>query len=187
MAGGPRRVTVKIGNRSFRKRKSHLSRVCVSSQSQHCFSHRPPSPLQNWTHRRGVDSLCNLLVQSLLISALKTRKKVLITTTNTAPPAPLAPVPGAATDAWTSSLSASLNTLARQFATARPDATVLLFSSARTLDRILDDPDIFDLPPGDVREPFSSIWTDQLHPTSAVHDVFAMDIAEFLNGVSASQ
>ncbi|KAL1685207.1 hypothetical protein GGG16DRAFT_129548 [Schizophyllum commune] len=76
---------------------------------------------------------------------------------------------------------------ARQFATAHPDATVLLFSSARTLDRILDDPDIFDLPPGDVREPFSSIWTDQLHPTSAVHDVFAMDIAEFLKGVSASQ
>uniref|UniRef100_D8QEA2 Carbohydrate esterase family 16 protein n=1 Tax=Schizophyllum commune (strain H4-8 / FGSC 9210) TaxID=578458 RepID=D8QEA2_SCHCM len=82
--------------------------------------------------------------------------------------------------------NAMLAAHARRFATAHPDATVLLFSSARTLDRVLDDPDIFGFPQGDAREPFSTIWTDQLHPTSAVHDVFAMDIADFLYGVGAS-
>ncbi|KAL1741299.1 hypothetical protein HDZ31DRAFT_45745 [Schizophyllum fasciatum] len=84
-------------------------------------------------------------------------------------------------DEWNEMLLAH----ARQFAVAHPDATILLFSSARTLDRILDDPDVFGFPAGDVREPFGSIWRDQLHPTGAVHDIFAMDIAEFLGGVAA--
>ncbi|TRM62254.1 hypothetical protein BD626DRAFT_498650 [Schizophyllum amplum] len=73
----------------------------------------------------------------------------------------------------------------QRFASVHADATVLLFSSASSLNRILDNPETFGFPPGDVREPYSTIWTDQLHPTGAVHDVFAKDVSEFLGAVAA--
>lgn len=87
--------------------------------------------------------------------------------------------------------NATLLSRARAFATAHPDATVLLFSSARTIDGILDEPDIYGLEepvgpglqPADVRRAYGPIWADQLHPTSAVHDVLARDMAEFLSAI----
>ncbi|KAL1674610.1 hypothetical protein EV122DRAFT_293310 [Schizophyllum commune] len=88
------------------------------------------------------------------------------------PPSPVFP-------AWNAALLARAQT----FAEEHPDATVLIFSSARVIDNILDDPGIYGLPPSNVRKANGAIWMDRLHPTSAVHDVLAREMTEFLGGV----
>ncbi|KAL1695181.1 hypothetical protein GGG16DRAFT_109283 [Schizophyllum commune] len=88
------------------------------------------------------------------------------------PPSPVFP-------AWNAALLARAQTFAKE----HPDATVLIFSSARAIDNILDDPGTYGLPPSNVRKANGAIWMDRLHPTSAVHDVLAREMAEFLGGV----
>ncbi|KAI5888385.1 uncharacterized protein SCHCODRAFT_02636602 [Schizophyllum commune H4-8] len=89
------------------------------------------------------------------------------------------PTPSPIFPAWNRALLAR----AKTFAQEHPGATVLVFSSARAIDNILDDPDIYGFPASDVRKANGAIWMDRLHPTSAVHDVLAREMAEFLGGV----
>ena len=42
---------------------------------------------------------------------------------------------------------------------------------------------IYGLPPSNVRKANGGIWMDRMHPTSAVHDELAKEMAEFLGGV----
>ncbi|KAH9951458.1 SGNH hydrolase-type esterase domain-containing protein [Amylocystis lapponica] len=60
-----------------------------------------------------------------------------------------------------------------RFVKAHPDITTLLYSSWNTFNRVLDDPETHGLSEDE-------IWVDHLHPTSAMHDWIAHDIAAFL-------
>ncbi|KAJ7694813.1 hypothetical protein B0H17DRAFT_931326 [Mycena rosella] len=71
------------------------------------------------------------------------------------------------------------------FATAHPDATVMIYSSWDTFNALLDDPVAHGFPAEDVRKPGASIWYDFLHPTSKVHDFVARDMAAFLSAQPA--
>ncbi|KAI4525060.1 hypothetical protein K525DRAFT_266440 [Schizophyllum commune Loenen D] len=95
------------------------------------------------------------------------------------PAAKPTPTPSPVFPAWNAALLAR----AQIFAKEHPDATILIFSSARVIDSILDDPDVYGLPPSNVRKANGAIWMDRLHPTSAVHDVLAKEMTEFLGGV----
>ncbi|KAJ6536014.1 hypothetical protein DFH09DRAFT_1324842 [Mycena vulgaris] len=73
-----------------------------------------------------------------------------------------------------------LRKAAALFATAHPDATVMIYSSWDTFNTLLDDPAAHGFPAEDVRKGGASIWYDFLHPTSKVHDFVARDMSAFL-------
>ncbi|KAF8218224.1 hypothetical protein K438DRAFT_1555904 [Mycena galopus ATCC 62051] len=66
------------------------------------------------------------------------------------------------------------------FATAHPDATVMIYSSWDTFNALLDAPGKYGFPAEDVCKANASIWVDHLHPTSRVHDCIARDMSAFL-------
>ncbi|KAF8886503.1 hypothetical protein BD779DRAFT_1529984 [Infundibulicybe gibba] len=80
---------------------------------------------------------------------------------------------------WNTNLRAGI----AAFAQRHPDVTALCFSSAATFHRVLDDPVAHGFPLSDVCKPGGAIWIDALHPTSAMHDIIARDLAEFLTSV----
>ncbi|KAJ6475696.1 hypothetical protein C8R47DRAFT_665450 [Mycena vitilis] len=81
---------------------------------------------------------------------------------------------------WNNELSKA----AALFATAHPDATVMVYSSWDTFNALLDDPVAHGFPAEDARKSNSSIWVDHLHPTSKVHDFVARDMFSFLSAQS---
>jgi len=81
--------------------------------------------------------------------------------------------------AWNASLAAHI----AEFATDHSDASVFLFTAWDTFTRVLDDPVAHGFKTGDTRRKGGGIWVDQLHPTSAMHEVVAQDMAIFLDGV----
>jgi len=78
-----------------------------------------------------------------------------------------------------------LEKAAALFATAHPDATVMIYSSWDTFNSLLDDPAAHGFPVEDVRKANASIWVDHLHPTSRVHDLVARDMSAFLKAQAA--
>ncbi|KAJ7501057.1 hypothetical protein B0H11DRAFT_1713773 [Mycena galericulata] len=79
--------------------------------------------------------------------------------------------------------NAGLRTNAVKFASAHPDARVLIFSAFDSFTRILDDPKKHGFNKKDVGLAGGSVWRDQLHPTSRVHKIFARDVVAFLKSV----
>jgi hypothetical protein len=77
---------------------------------------------------------------------------------------------------WNTELSKSAQT----FSVAHRDATVMIFSSWETFNRVLDDPVSYGFPVEDVQEQRGSIWIDHLHPTSKMHDIITRDLGTFL-------
>ncbi|KDQ09428.1 carbohydrate esterase family 16 protein [Botryobasidium botryosum FD-172 SS1] len=86
-------------------------------------------------------------------------------------------------EAWNASLAAHIE----EFATDYPDTSVFLFKAWDTFTRVLDDPVAHGFKTGDTRRKGGGIWVDQLHPTSAMHEVVAQDMAIFLDGVGKPQ
>ena len=65
------------------------------------------------------------------------------------------------------------------------DITSLLFSSFQTFERILDHPEEHGIWPEETKKRVGAIWGDGLHPTSAIHDILASDMADFLYSVKS--
>lgn len=84
---------------------------------------------------------------------------------------------------WNTALGEQIN----RFSSKYKDATVLLFSAFRVFEVLLDDPESFGLDPADLRRRGGSIWMDHIHPTSAVHDYIASNIADFLSEVPSKK
>jgi len=80
---------------------------------------------------------------------------------------------------WNTSLRQTM----KKFASRHEDVTALLYSSHAMLTKILDNPETYGFPRGDVRKRAGSIWFDHLHPTSKVHDLIAEDVGDFLSSV----
>ncbi|PCH37995.1 carbohydrate esterase family 16 protein [Wolfiporia cocos MD-104 SS10] len=80
-------------------------------------------------------------------------------------------------EVWNSQLKESI----AQFSAAHSDATIFLFSSWDTFNRVLDNPVAHGFTPKDPVKKWGGIWYDHLHPTSRMHDWIAHDLADFLN------
>ncbi|KAJ7769960.1 SGNH hydrolase-type esterase domain-containing protein [Mycena metata] len=80
---------------------------------------------------------------------------------------------------WNSGLRRSV----QKFATAHPDARILTFSAFDTFTRVLDNPKAHRFPAKDANRAGGAIWRDHLHPTSAVHKIFAQDLVAFLKSL----
>jgi len=72
-----------------------------------------------------------------------------------------------------------LQIAAQTFAAKHPDATVMVFSSWDTFNRVLDNPTDSGFTDDDETE----IWIDHIHPTSRMHKIIAHDLASFLQSV----
>ncbi|KAK0459791.1 uncharacterized protein EV420DRAFT_1629173 [Desarmillaria tabescens] len=81
---------------------------------------------------------------------------------------------------WNSCLAKALGS----FASSHPDTTVMLFSSYQTFCSIFDNPVDHGFEEKDLRKRGGAIWYDHLHPTSAVHDIIAAYLADFLSEVT---
>ena len=57
----------------------------------------------------------------------------------------------------------------------------MIYSSSDTFTRVLGDPISHGFAFDDVRKEEGGIWYDHLHPTSAMQDIIARDIAQFLS------
>lgn len=79
--------------------------------------------------------------------------------------------------------NAALGKTIGAFASKHEDVTVLLYSSHATFTKILANPEKYDFRSADARRAASSVWVDQLHPTSKVHRIVAQEVAEFLGTV----
>ena len=66
------------------------------------------------------------------------------------------------------------------FALSSREATVLLFSAHRALTNMLDDPLEYDFHEDDPTDEGGSIWADDLHLTSEVHDIVAKQLLNSL-------
>ncbi|KAF8077883.1 hypothetical protein FPV67DRAFT_1463311 [Lyophyllum atratum] len=80
-----------------------------------------------------------------------------------------------------------LNEAASAFASKHPEITVMLFAASATFNRFLDTPGDYGFRDLDCRKAGGRIWFDRLHPTSAVHDCVAKDLAKFLQSVQRVQ
>ncbi|RPD55355.1 hypothetical protein L226DRAFT_468947 [Lentinus tigrinus ALCF2SS1-7] len=79
--------------------------------------------------------------------------------------------------------NAKLGDAARAFATAHPDATVLIWSSWHLFSRVYSDPESFGFGEEDLADDEGGIFIDGLHPTSAMHAIVAAQILDFLSEV----
>ncbi|PPQ87976.1 hypothetical protein CVT25_001055 [Psilocybe cyanescens] len=84
---------------------------------------------------------------------------------------------------WNTVLGEQIN----RFSSKHKDATVLRFSAFRVFEVLLDDPETFGLDPADLYRRGGSIWMDHIHPTSAVHDHIASNVADFLSEIPSKQ
>jgi hypothetical protein len=74
----------------------------------------------------------------------------------------------------------------RLFATSHPlEITAMVYSSHDTFNRVLDDPQSHGFAPHDIDKKGGAIWCDDLHPSSAMHDIIAKDISRFLEDLPA--
>ncbi|GLB34892.1 hypothetical protein LshimejAT787_0204570 [Lyophyllum shimeji] len=73
------------------------------------------------------------------------------------------------------------------FVARHPNITVMLFSASATFNSFLDAPEAYGFRKQDCRRPGGRIWYDTLHPTSAVHDCVAKELAKFLGSVTKLQ
>ena len=74
----------------------------------------------------------------------------------------------------------------RLFANTYPkETTAMVYSSYDTFTRVLDNPESYGFTTDDVGKKGGAIWCDDLHPTSAMHDIIANDIARFLDNQPA--
>ena len=66
------------------------------------------------------------------------------------------------------------------FGLSSREATILLFSAHRVLTDVLDDPLEYDFHEDDPTDEGGSIWADDLHLTSEVHDIVAKQLLKSL-------
>ncbi|KZV94991.1 hypothetical protein EXIGLDRAFT_766583 [Exidia glandulosa HHB12029] len=78
--------------------------------------------------------------------------------------------------AWNTSLNAAVE----RFRETHSDISAFLFSSFAVFSDVLDNPEAFGLKASDAFKSYSTVWVDHLHPTSAVHKIFATRISEYL-------
>jgi len=70
----------------------------------------------------------------------------------------------------------------RLFANSHPkEITAMIYSSYDTFNRVLDHPELHGFTLEDIDRKGSSIWHDDIHPTSAMHDIIARDIVRLLD------
>ena len=74
---------------------------------------------------------------------------------------------------------------AEKFSAARPDATVLVFSSWDVFTRVLSNPRLAGYEEGDELDR-KTLFVDGFHPATAFHAVIAKEMLEFLASVSTS-
>ena len=79
--------------------------------------------------------------------------------------------------------NAKLGEAARAFAAAHPDATVLIWSSWRLFEQVYSDPESFGFREEDLADHEGRVFVDGLHPTSAMHEIVAAQILDFLSEV----
>ncbi|KAH8116773.1 hypothetical protein DFH11DRAFT_1505240 [Phellopilus nigrolimitatus] len=151
----------------------------------------------NWANREGaIDELVGL--QELLYTQAGARNFLLVDV----PPIHLSPagkpdlslylissVPEPQPSAGKHYLewNAALRSRAKNFQSAHPDCTTLIFSAHETFTRLCTDPEAFGFQKTDVKQPSGAMWVDYLHPTSAVHKVVANDIEIFLEGLTPAE
>ncbi|KAJ3557005.1 hypothetical protein NM688_g1712 [Phlebia brevispora] len=79
-----------------------------------------------------------------------------------------------------------LQTSAKQFASDHPGVTMLIYSSHATFTRVLNDPAAYGFRKEDLRKAGGSIWADQSHPSSKMHDEMAKDMISFMSCITRS-
>lgn len=62
---------------------------------------------------------------------------------------------------------------------------MLLFSSWRTFENVLGNPEMYGFRMEERKKRCGDIWVDHLHPTSAMQSIIARDVEEFLSGYPA--
>ena len=83
---------------------------------------------------------------------------------------------------WNESLEFQLG----QFSMTHPLAKLFCFSAYDFITRIIGDPAKYGLKPEDKGTMGGTIWSDHVHPSSAVHKILANDIEAFLRRDTAS-
>ncbi|KAG8799046.1 hypothetical protein FRC16_005929 [Serendipita sp. 398] len=76
---------------------------------------------------------------------------------------------------WNMELQRHIRTFVTEKEATGP-VTVLYFSSHKIFTSILDNPEEHGFPEEDINKSGGAIWVDELHPTSAVHAIFARKI-----------
>jgi len=73
-----------------------------------------------------------------------------------------------------------------QFANEHPkEITAMIYSAYDTFIRVLRDPISHGFSYDDAKKEGGGIWFDHLHPTSAMHNIIASDMVQFLGGQPA--
>ncbi|KAI0713878.1 hypothetical protein C8Q76DRAFT_768744 [Earliella scabrosa] len=76
-----------------------------------------------------------------------------------------------------------LEEAARSFSATHPDATVLIWSSWHLFTQMFNDPSSFGFTAEDLMDG-GAVFVDGLHPTSAVHEIIAAQLLDFLLNIS---
>ena len=69
------------------------------------------------------------------------------------------------------------------FKKKHPDCTIMVFSLYQTFSVILEDLDMYGLPPSHRHASRGQVWIDHLHPTSKIHQLLAHFLSDFLSEV----
>jgi phospholipase/lecithinase/hemolysin len=82
---------------------------------------------------------------------------------------------------WNRGLEAAVKT----FQSAHNEATVLLYSSWSLFCRVYKEPGIYGFEKSDTQS-YSAMWADNVHPSTAMHEIIGVDIGEFLSELQVS-
>jgi phospholipase/lecithinase/hemolysin len=82
---------------------------------------------------------------------------------------------------WNASLQQAIESFVNP--AEHPGATALYFSAHNVFNAFLDDPERYGFQEADKKLSGGGIWNDHLHPTSAVHNIIAKELADFLKRV----
>jgi phospholipase/lecithinase/hemolysin len=74
--------------------------------------------------------------------------------------------------------------VADKFQQDHPEATVILYSAWALFCKVLNNPELYGFELEDVK-PYSPMWTDHVHPTSAMHEIIGVDLSEYLSECQA--
>jgi phospholipase/lecithinase/hemolysin len=74
---------------------------------------------------------------------------------------------------------------AKVFLSENEDVTTMVLSSWDFFKLVFGTPSEYGFEEGDIRKRYGPVWADHIHPTSRMHELFAVRVNEFLSGYPA--
>lgn len=71
------------------------------------------------------------------------------------------------------------------FTQAHPGATAMVYSSHHTFTQVLNSPASYGFDAEQVIKEGGAIWVDNIHPTTAMHEIIAVEMSAFLGDTPA--